>query len=306
MIDFPRYLAAKKTVDDRALNRFVWEQLGAALSGRESKRPLRILELGCGIGTMVERLLEWGLANRVQYVGIDSQAENIQAAEKRVLDWGAANEYRQGVTGQGIVLEKAEIFWQVRFKQADAVAYQERQGYYDLLVAQAFLDLIDVPQVLPGLVGWMVPGGVFYFTINFDGGTIFEPVTDEELEDKILRLYHQSMDERRVAGKRSGDSRIGRRLFAHMKEAGVQVLAAGSSDWVVYPGEHGYPADEAYFLHCILDFFEGSLGGQADLLEGELESWLGERREQIERRELIYIAHQLDVLGQLPILDQFV
>ena len=27
MIDFPRYLAANKTVDDRALNRLVWERL---------------------------------------------------------------------------------------------------------------------------------------------------------------------------------------------------------------------------------------------------------------------------------------
>ncbi|MFC1997331.1 hypothetical protein ACFLXI_06965 [Chloroflexota bacterium] len=41
MIDFPRYLAAKKTVDDRALNRLVWEQLKSALSIREPDRPLR-------------------------------------------------------------------------------------------------------------------------------------------------------------------------------------------------------------------------------------------------------------------------
>ncbi len=41
MIDFPRYLAANKTVDDRALNRLVWEQLKSALSIRQPDRPLR-------------------------------------------------------------------------------------------------------------------------------------------------------------------------------------------------------------------------------------------------------------------------
>ena len=59
----------------------------------------------------------------------------------------------------------------------------------------------------------------------------------------------------------------------------------------------GYAADEAYFLHCILDFFEYTLKGHVALKPGELDSWLTERRKQIERTELTYIAHQLDFLG---------
>jgi hypothetical protein len=41
MIDFLRYLAADKTVDNGALNRLVWEQLKPALSIRQPDRPVR-------------------------------------------------------------------------------------------------------------------------------------------------------------------------------------------------------------------------------------------------------------------------
>ncbi len=52
---FLRYLRAKKTVDDRALNAGVWAQLAAHLGARDD---VRILEAGAGIGTMIERLIE--------------------------------------------------------------------------------------------------------------------------------------------------------------------------------------------------------------------------------------------------------
>ena len=45
----------------------------------------------------------------------------------------------------------------------------------DVLIANAVLDLVDVPAVLPGLLRLLVPGGVYWFTINYDGESIFEP-----------------------------------------------------------------------------------------------------------------------------------
>jgi SAM-dependent MidA family methyltransferase len=50
--NFSRYLAAKKTVDDRALNKDVWQRLRQAMPDQPD-----ILEIGAGIGTMVERLV---------------------------------------------------------------------------------------------------------------------------------------------------------------------------------------------------------------------------------------------------------
>ena len=98
MIDFPRYLAAKVSVDDRALNRQVWEQLVASVAALDRSQPLRILELGCGIGTMVERLLEWGFAERVDYLGIDVQDENIHHAITRLGEWASAHGFKLAKT----------------------------------------------------------------------------------------------------------------------------------------------------------------------------------------------------------------
>ena len=113
MMDFPRYLAAKKSIDDRSLNCHVWNQLKTALSKQKFGDPLRVLELGCGIGTMVERLLDWGLAEKVLYNGIDSQGENIRAAKKRIREWGYRNDYILSLETDQIFLKKEKYFWKV-------------------------------------------------------------------------------------------------------------------------------------------------------------------------------------------------
>jgi len=74
------------------------------------------------------------------------------------------------------------------------------------------------------------------------------------------------------------------------------VLAAGASDWVVHAVNGTYLADEKYFLHFILHFFEESLTGHPGLDAAAFAEWLAARREQIERGELVYIAHQMDFL----------
>ena len=67
---FPRYLEAKKSVDDRALNRQVCEVLSEQLQSYPGRKPLSVLEIGAGIGTMIERLLEWNLIHDASYTEI--------------------------------------------------------------------------------------------------------------------------------------------------------------------------------------------------------------------------------------------
>jgi hypothetical protein len=84
-----------------------------------------------------------------------------------------------------------------------------------------------------------------------------------------------------------------------LKQAGAKIEAAGSSDWVVYPVDGQYLDDEAYFLQFILHFFEESLGDHPELDKIAFASWLGKRREQVLRSELVYIAHQMDFLARV-------
>jgi hypothetical protein len=190
-------------------------------------------------------------------------------------------------------------------ESADVLDFAVREGgrqRWDLLIAHAFLDLLDVPRALPLLFNLLVPDGLFYFTINFDGETILEPALDPPLDEYIIRLYHQTMDERVVNGRPSGDSHTGRHLFTHLAAAGGQLLAAGSSDWVVHPQDGRYPADEAYFLHFIIETIKGALAGHPELDDRRFAEWIDRRHAQVDNGVLVYIAHQLDFFGRF--LDQ--
>jgi hypothetical protein len=168
----------------------------------------------------------------------------------------------------------------------------------DLLLAHAFLDLLDIPSTLPQLVATLRPGTLLYFTINFDGVTILEPAIDPAFDAHIEQVYHGTMDERITNGRRSGDSKTGRHLFHQMQTAGIQVLDAGSSDWVVIPHHGIYPHDEGYFLHFIINTMYGALRDHPDMDTERYTHWIAQRHAQIEAGELVYIAHQLDYLGQ--------
>ena len=100
-----------------------------------------------------------------------------------------------------------------------------------MLIANAVLDLVDVPAILPGLLRLLVPGGVYWFTINYDGESIFAP--GHPHDNQVMQAYHRDMDERVRYGRPAGDSRTGRRLFHYLRAAGAPALAAGASDWVV-------------------------------------------------------------------------
>jgi len=288
---FTRYLAAKKSVDDRALNRPVWQALQAALP----KRPLHVLELGTGIGTMIERVVEWNLLRTAAvYTAIDSEAENILHLYQRLTQRGFIpheNGLRWSSNGHSLTVYPHTA--DIRQIAADPA----QAGQWDLLIAHAVLDLLPLDRLLAPLLGLLNPGGLFYFTINFDGETIFEPILDPDLDAEIMRLFHASMDNRLIDGELSGNSRTGRHLFRQLTAAGGHILAAGSSDWVVYGQDGRYPADEAYFLHCILQMMAQTLRLAPELDPGQFAQWLSQRQAQIARGELVYIAHQLDFVG---------
>jgi SAM-dependent methyltransferase len=273
--EFIRYLAAKKSIDDRSLNAHVWDAFARQVA---PLRAPRVLELGGGIGTMAERLHERAVLRDARYTLIDEQDAVIDMARSRTAALAAA----------------------INCQTADARKFLKGAvGQYDVLIAHAFLDLFRLADIVPLALRALRPGGVFYFSVNFDGATLFQPEIDPVYDDEIERLYHRTMDERITDGVRSGDSRSGRHLFAQLRAAGAQVHASGASDWVVFAGPHGYLNDDAYFLRCILGFFESSVGARPELDTARFQDWLRTRHAQLESSALVYIAHQLDFTGSI-------
>jgi SAM-dependent methyltransferase len=279
---FARYLSAKQSVDDRALNRGVWQALADAV--QQCHEPvLNVLEVGCGVGTMADRLVRWGLfdsAANPHYLGIDNQAENIAIARERFANQRAL---------------------QATWLTDDLYAFAgvpNRHATFDLVIAHAVLDLLDLDRALAAIHTLLKPGGLAWLTINFDGATILEPVVDADFDALVEQVYHRTMDERMTNGIVSGDSRTGRHMFAALPSRGFQIMAAGASDWVVLPGPHGYPADESYFLRFILHGMATTLAKRPEIDSHKLDAWLDTRTQQVANCALIYIAHQLDFLAR--------
>jgi SAM-dependent methyltransferase len=367
---FRRYLTAKTTVDDRALHGPTEARLEAELADisatRDRATPVRVLEVGAGVGTTLPRLLARDrLPGRVHYTMLDREAANLDSARERLRAWGdrtdtpvdrsepdeSADDLRLS-HDDGIVtvrFETADIFDFVADRAADAPDY-------DLLLAQAFLDLIDLEEDLPRLLSVVTDGGLVYAPITFDGETVFQPTPADLRDDAVLDLYHATMD----APDRPGSSTTGRELLTALPACGCAILSAGASDWVVYPqggderseeppaqetggdspddsspapelpgvtmtpdppipavetaweptDDAHYLADEAYFCHHIVHTVESAVAdvlagetsvdpGRADLTRADLQAWAETRHRQIHDGDLLYLAHNLDLLARV-------
>lgn len=285
---FQRYLLSKQSVDDRALNKDVLQ----ALRGSLPAQPITVIEIGAGIGTMLRRLVAWNILCAGEYVLVDEMDENIACAQQWIPQWAAEaglDVERTGPNRLRICGHDRDI--DVRLECRDVFNFiQKNEKPADLLIAHAFLDLLPLPESLEKLL--MLTSGLAWLTINFDGLSALQPEIDHLLDEQIERLYHATMDSRSTGG----NSRTGRKLFEQLRMLGTEILAAGASDWVVHATHGNYPADEKYFLQFILWFFEIALHGCDELNSTAFKNWLATRHDQVERGELVYIAHQMDFL----------
>ena len=300
---FVRYLSSKKSVDDRALNNHVRDTLAEALPENSPEAPVKVLELGAGIGTMIERLVDWRLLSFADYTAVDSDANCVGECRRRMARWAAAEGFEFSLGPKNTALIRAqESELLLKFLQADVydlLALENTGPQWDLGIAHAFMDVVDIGEVLPRFCDIVRPGGLLYLTLNYDGETIFLPELNRAFERQIMQLYNRSMDDRILGGRKTGGCQTGRKLFSHLKAVNAAVLAAGGSDWIVFPSSQAYPQDESNFLHFILDTIHTELKGHPAVDQTAFDSWIQKRHGQVESAELIFIAKNLDLLAQV-------
>lgn len=310
MTDFVEYLTAKRTVDDRALDRRTWRRFVDTLTdaagapspaddglGGSPDRPVRIVEVGAGVGSMLARLAAWEtLPATVSYRGVDLESEAIAAAHDRVPGWLSDAGYAVDVDEDGRIVATdpdGPTRIEATFEVADAATVDDEA---DAVVAAAVLDVVDLDRMLPALRGCLRDGGVLYAPCTFDGGTGVSPAHPDD--DRIERLYHRHMDEVRDL---PGSSRAGRDLLERLPAHGYAAESVGGCDWVVRPHDGSYPHAEGAFLDHLLSTIDGALADySADVLDPDRrESWIAARRDQRARGELTLVAHHLDVLARV-------
>jgi hypothetical protein len=307
-----RYLTAKRTVDDRALNERVFRDAVSFLSDRDP--PARVMEVAAGIGTMLERLLDRdALPGDVTYTMLDIDPASIAAAEQRLPDHARSlgytvetrddphldGQFRESAPSFALTLSRSDRQVRVRAGTADVFPFAARTDRtWDLLVAAAFLDIVPGGDRLETLFD-LVPGGGYYAPIVFDGATRFVPAVDRPFDRRLERRWHAGMR----TGEDPNDPRAGSRLPVWVERTGGTLDAVGGSSWAVRPAhgpaESGYPGDEAYFLYHVLHFVERSLVDDTRLNVDRVREWVTNRQEQVRDASLCYIAHNLDAFGRV-------
>lgn len=303
--DFERYLSAKATVDDRALDRDVLGRFRADLRGRADPH---ILEAGAGTAAFCRRFLSWDDRPDCTYVAVDTDPALLATAREEILDTARAMGF------EAVLVDPAELGFDVDFDvdvaggtpvatirlsgpahvdvhlvTGDALTVAS-QGRWDALVAQAFVDLLS-PADVERLVSGVAADSLVYFPITFDGGTAFAP--SHPADDAVLDAYHATMVG--ADGHRLG-ARAGRRLRTLLPDLGVDLVAVGDADWTVDPTANGYPADEAYFLDVVVDTVADAVRGRVP--DETVDAWLAARREQRKAGELGFVARNLDLYGR--------
>src|SRR5207247_5199347 len=87
---YARYLAAKTTVDDRALNRHVLAELRRLMPVGAPQ----VLEVGAGLGTMVARLMVWAVVGTGEYILLDADRPLLDDSRRWRGAWAAARGLR--------------------------------------------------------------------------------------------------------------------------------------------------------------------------------------------------------------------
>jgi len=273
-------LEAKRTVDDRAYDRRVRDRLLDALAPSPT-----VLDIGCGTGTALSWLLEWGV-DEVTYHGVDAD-ETVIAFASAVRPAACRYQGRSVTeTERGATVGDLSM----TFERDDAFTALAAADGLDCVIARSFADLVPVGDLLDAIEGALAPGGLAYLPITFDGGTIFQP--DHPADGAVEHAYHEAIN-----AESGRDAHAGRHLIDAARDRDGDLLAVGGSDWVVRPRDGRYLADEAYFLEYILDsvadtLAETTVDGAAD--------WITTRRRQLAAGRLTYAAHGFDILYQAP------
>ena len=297
--DFQRYLRAKRTVDDRALDETLLDRVRAELlaKARDRDGPIRILEVGAGIGTMIQRFVDRDLfpGGEIEYVAVDVDHANVRTMRRRIPEWAETLGFDVS-DERTIVASGADRTLSIEPVEAEATAFVDGDPRaWDLLIGAALLDVLRLDR-LPALLSSLDPGGLAYFPITFDGATRFLPA--DPADRAVERHYHRHMD-----AKPGGDSRAGDHALDRLHgRSDATMLGVAGSDWIVRPDGGTYPADEAYFLSYILDTVEaavGELDRDDDLSDAVLEDWIARRRGQLAAGDLAYHTHQLDLLARV-------
>jgi ubiquinone/menaquinone biosynthesis C-methylase UbiE len=284
--DYVKYLDVKKSIDDKSLNKLVWDSFANwMISENEQNQTLKVLEIGAGIGTMIERLLDASLLKHCHYVALEPELSFQDAAKFRLMTWANTQGVSFEISPEGLwLLHSKQLNVTIEWVKAEADKIDQLfdNKNFNLILSHAVIDLLPVPEIMPIILKKLTQKGGFYFSVNFSGETKFFP--NDQSDDDIANNYHKDMDAR-FPGLDWQPSLTGEELPKWLQNHGCKNVIDGESDWNLGS------ADEL-FIKNILDTIKKALKDTPGL-----EEWLTKRYEQLAQKQLEIRISNSDCFG---------
>jgi len=288
--DYVQYLDVKKGIDDSSLNKNVWALFSTWLRAEsEQDAILKVLEIGAGIGTMIERLLDASLLHKCHYMALEPDPSFKTAALDRLQLWASNNNCGFKISSAGLWLisnkeldSKLDLRVEWIESDADSIDQLFDKESFDLLLSHAVIDLLPVPEIMPVILEKLRDQGGYYFSLNFSGETEFYPSMEDDIE--IAEQYHADMDSR-FPKLDWRPSMTGSTLPKWLESYGCEQVVDGESNWSLGKSDQ-------LFIRNILDTIKKALYGFP-----KLDNWLAKRYKELEQGDLKMKISNRDCFG---------
>jgi SAM-dependent methyltransferase len=303
----PAWLAARRPFDEAALDERAIRTIRRWADGRRDADPLRVVDLGSGVGAALQRALPWLGDGPCLAFAVDTDQSLLATAPTTWRERGWA------VHPLGESMDAGRSPYEVvRDGQCatviplitDALAPLDMaggpaDGSIDLVLAHAFADLVPLDRLAARVHALLRPGGLAHLALTYDGETVFEPTDDAPLEARIIAAYHRHMDASQAESESYGGSTAGRRVAPAFEAAGLRMLRAAPSIWQVRsdPGE-GVAARAV--LSCLIRFVVDSQSHPGEARSDEITHWERSKCAALAAGELSVRVRHVDVLATKP------
>lgn len=274
------WLAMREPFDHAARNRAVLGRVAAWARGRD---PITITDLGCGTGANFRFLAPRLPPCRQRWLLIDHDPRLLEAAVTVTRRWARERGFRVAERDDGLDLSIRDRRWSIGcccrslVDEDDPVAYDGT----DLVTASALLDLVSAGWFDRAISLIWQAGAAQYWTLTYDGRTVWSPSAPED--GRILDLFNRHQLGNKGFGPALGPGAAARLAATASTE---QRARCGPSDWTVGP-------DAASFQLAVVEGIARAATEAASGAGPEIRRWLETRRTAVAQgRSRLTVGHR--------------